>query len=138
MFSGNHHPSDGDGAWRMKAVAAGDFSCKTTVLYSDEIGQLNDYSYYDDPAKAGDSRRKVPLRSPLRQASPGAHTIAAMAGAMIGTLVGKRQFGLIRVTGPGNDRRIELSSRDQSGTELWRHAMRVSDIAYPRHGGGAP
>ncbi|MFI5363137.1 MAG: adenylate/guanylate cyclase domain-containing protein [Elusimicrobiota bacterium] len=25
---------------RMKAVAAGDFSCKTSVLYSDEIGQL--------------------------------------------------------------------------------------------------
>jgi len=25
---------------RMKAVAAGDFSCKTTVLYADELGQL--------------------------------------------------------------------------------------------------
>ena len=25
---------------RMKAVAAGDFSCKTTVLYNDELGQL--------------------------------------------------------------------------------------------------
>jgi alkaline phosphatase D len=48
-----------------------------------------------------------------------------------GTLVGKRQFGLIRITGPGNDRRIELSSHDQMGALLWRHELRARDLRSP-------
>ena len=48
-----------------------------------------------------------------------------------GTLVGKRQFGLIKVTGPGNDRRIELSSRDQEGVLLWTYELRASDLRIP-------
>jgi alkaline phosphatase D len=48
-----------------------------------------------------------------------------------GTLVGKRQFGLIKVSGPGNDRRIELSSRDQHGALLWKHELRARDLRVP-------
>jgi len=48
-----------------------------------------------------------------------------------GTLVGKRQFGLIRITGPGNDRRIELSSHDQKGALLWRHELRARELHSP-------
>jgi alkaline phosphatase D len=49
-----------------------------------------------------------------------------------GTLVGKRQFGLIRVTGPGGDRRIALESYDTAGELLWRHELRASDLRFAR------
>ena len=51
-----------------------------------------------------------------------------------GTLVGKRQFGLIRVSGPGNDRRIALESYDARGDRLWRHEIRARDLRMPRPG----
>jgi alkaline phosphatase D len=54
-----------------------------------------------------------------------------------GTLVGKRQFGMIRVTGPADDRRLQLSSHDQTGAELWRHELRVNSLRFPRTAGGA-
>ena len=40
-----------------------------------------------------------------------------------GTLVGMRQFAIIRIRGPGNDRSIALESHDQTGALLWRHAL---------------
>ncbi len=49
-----------------------------------------------------------------------------------GTLVGKRQFGLIRVTGPAKARRIALESYDQKGELLWRHELRAQDLRSPR------
>ncbi|HVF65225.1 MAG TPA: alkaline phosphatase D family protein [Casimicrobiaceae bacterium] len=49
-----------------------------------------------------------------------------------GTLVGKRQFGLIRVAGPGNDRRIALETYDQKGELLWRQELRASALRFPR------
>ena len=49
-----------------------------------------------------------------------------------GTLIGKRQFGLIRVTGPAKARRIALESYDQSGTLLWRHELRAQDLRFNR------
>ena len=52
-----------------------------------------------------------------------------------GTLVGKRQFGLIRVSGPSNDRRIALESYDARGDRLWRHEIRARDLRMPRPGG---
>lgn len=48
-----------------------------------------------------------------------------------GTLVGQRQFGLITITGPGDDRRIALESYDTQGKRLWRHELRVRDLAFP-------
>lgn len=54
-----------------------------------------------------------------------------------GTLIGKRQFGVIRVTGPANDRRLELSSHDQQGAELWRHELRARDLRFPPAVGAA-
>ena len=49
-----------------------------------------------------------------------------------GTLVGKRQFGLIRLTGPAKARRIALESYDQTGALLWRHELRARDLRFPR------
>jgi hypothetical protein len=49
-----------------------------------------------------------------------------------GTLVGKRQFGLIRISGPGNDRNIALESYDQAGAMLWRQELRAQDLRFPR------
>ena len=49
-----------------------------------------------------------------------------------GTLVGKRQFGLIRISGPGDDRNIALESYDQSGALLWRQQLRAADLRFPR------
>lgn len=48
-----------------------------------------------------------------------------------GTLVGKRQFGLIRISGPGNDRRIALESYDQKGVLLWRQELRANELSFP-------
>lgn len=49
-----------------------------------------------------------------------------------GTLVGKRQFGIIRISGPGNDRSIALESYDQTGALLWRQQLRASELRFPR------
>jgi len=51
-----------------------------------------------------------------------------------GTLIGKRQFGLIRVSGPGSDRRLALESYDTEGVRLWRHEVRARDLKFPRTG----
>jgi len=40
LYRYNVHAPAGALVRRMKAVAAGDFSCKTSVLYADELGQL--------------------------------------------------------------------------------------------------
>jgi alkaline phosphatase D len=48
-----------------------------------------------------------------------------------GTLVGKRQFGLIRVAGPDNDRRLSLESYDTAGALLWKHEVRARDLRFP-------
>jgi alkaline phosphatase D len=49
-----------------------------------------------------------------------------------GTYVVKRQFGMIRVTGPGNNRTIALESYDQKGELQWRHEIRARDLAFAR------
>jgi alkaline phosphatase D len=48
-----------------------------------------------------------------------------------GTLAVKRQFGLIRVSGPGNDRRISLEAYDGDGALLWRHEIAARDLRFP-------
>ena len=49
-----------------------------------------------------------------------------------GTLVGKRQFGLIRVSGRSDDRRLALESYDAAGALVWRHEIRARDLRFPR------
>jgi alkaline phosphatase D len=49
-----------------------------------------------------------------------------------GTLVAKRQFGLIRVSGPGSDRHVTLQALDAAGTLLWQHEIRANDLRFPR------
>jgi alkaline phosphatase D len=48
------------------------------------------------------------------------------------TLAVKRQFGLIRITGPGNGRRIAFEARDSAGTLLWRHEIAAAELRFPR------
>jgi alkaline phosphatase D len=48
-----------------------------------------------------------------------------------GTLVARRQFGLIRVSGPGDDRRLMLESYDGAGELLWQHELRARDLRHP-------
>jgi alkaline phosphatase D len=52
-----------------------------------------------------------------------------------GTLIGQRQFGMIRVTGPGNDRTLALESYDATGKMLWRHEIRARDLMTPKPAG---
>jgi len=49
-----------------------------------------------------------------------------------GTLQGRRQFGLIRVSGPGSDRRIALEAYDSDGALLWRHEISANELRFPR------
>ena len=49
-----------------------------------------------------------------------------------GTYVVKRQFGMIRVSGPGNDRTITFESYDQKGELQWRHEIRALDLTFRR------
>jgi alkaline phosphatase D len=49
-----------------------------------------------------------------------------------GTLQGKRQFGLIRVSGPGTDRTIALEAYDSDGALLWRNEIKANDLRFPR------
>ena len=49
-----------------------------------------------------------------------------------GTIVAKRQFGLIRVTGPEDDRTLALESYDTAGALLWRYELRARDLRFPR------
>jgi alkaline phosphatase D len=51
-----------------------------------------------------------------------------------GTLHGRRQFGLIRVSGPGGDRRLAFEAYDSDGAPLWRHEIRVNDLRFGRPG----
>lgn len=49
-----------------------------------------------------------------------------------GTLVGKRQFGLIRIGAPGPARALVLESLDTAGASLWRHEIPFAALRYPR------
>jgi alkaline phosphatase D len=52
-----------------------------------------------------------------------------------GTLIGTRQFGMIRVTGPGNARLLALESYDATGQLLWRNEIRARDLKSPKSAG---
>jgi alkaline phosphatase D len=52
-----------------------------------------------------------------------------------GTLIGKRQFGMLRVTGPGGDRVLALESYDAEGNRLWRNEIRARDLKMPKSAG---
>jgi len=49
-----------------------------------------------------------------------------------GTIVAKRQFGLIRISGPEGDRTLTLESYDTAGGLLWRHELAARDLRFPR------
>jgi len=55
-----------------------------------------------------------------------------------GTLRDRRQFGLIRVSGPGSDRRIAFEAYDSDGAPLWRHEVRANDLRFAREAATRP
>lgn len=49
-----------------------------------------------------------------------------------GTLVtGKRNFGVITVSGRQNERRLTMVTQDKDGKELWRHELRAQELRFP-------
>ncbi len=48
-----------------------------------------------------------------------------------GTLFNRRQFGLIRVSGPGDRRELSFESFDSTGTLLWKHAIPAGELRFP-------
>jgi alkaline phosphatase D len=52
-----------------------------------------------------------------------------------GTLAGKRQFGMIRLTGPGNARVLALESYDTTAARLWRIEIPLRDLQSPKAAG---
>jgi alkaline phosphatase D len=52
------------------------------------------------------------------------------ADAVAGTFTARRQFGLIKVTGPSNARHLTLESHDQTGALLWRHEIDARELRY--------
>ena len=78
--------------------------------------------------------------SPLTSRPPGRIDNAEKANPdlVAGTLVAKRQFGMIRVTGAGNDRTIALESYDSKGDLLWKHEVRARELRTPAAAKTAP
>ena len=72
--------------------------------------------------------------SPLTSRPPARLDASDLANpdVVAGTLIAKRQFGMIRVTGPGNDRRIAFEAHDSEGSLLWRHEIKASELRFPR------
>jgi len=72
--------------------------------------------------------------SPLTSRPPARVDMADAANPDVvpGTLVVKRQFGLMRVSGPGNDRRIAFEAHDTEGALLWRHEIKAGDLRFAR------
>ncbi len=110
--------------------------------------------------RAEDRRRDLPLRRPplrelLKIERPGAYPLYEFTSSPLtsrpparidaaerdnpdvvpGTLHGKRQFGLIRVSGPATIAAVALESYDSDGELLWRHEVRASDLRHPARGG---
>ena len=54
------------------------------------------------------------------------------ADAVTGTFFARRQFGLIRVTGPSNARHIAFESHDSAGVLLWHHEIEASELRSSR------
>jgi len=52
-----------------------------------------------------------------------------------GTLIGRRQFGMIRVSGPESDRSVALESYDGTGKLLWRREVRARDLKSAKSSG---
>jgi len=52
-----------------------------------------------------------------------------------GTLQARRQFGLLRVRGPGGERSLAFEAYDSDGALLWRHEIKVSDLRFPKRSG---
>ena len=45
---------------------------------------------------------------------------------------GKRNFGIVEVTGPLDDRRLTLRTLDAQGKELWNHTIQASELSFPK------
>jgi alkaline phosphatase D len=89
----------------------------TELLKVDRVGGYPIYEFTSSPLTSGT------FDPPGESANP---------DLVPDTYVVKRQFGMIRVTGRGNDRTIALESYDQKGELQWRHEIRARDLRFAR------
>ncbi len=47
-------------------------------------------------------------------------------------VAGARNFGILEVTGPLDDRRLTLRTLDVKGKELWNHTIKASEVSFPK------
>ncbi len=71
--------------------------------------------------------------SPLTSRTPGRLDAADRDNPDLvpGTQVVKRQFGMIHVSGRGDDRQLAFESYDGAGALLWRKEVRAKDLRFP-------
>jgi alkaline phosphatase D len=89
------------------------------LLRVDRVGAYPLYEFTSSPLTAGPWVDPEPVEHENPDLVPG-------------TLVGKRQFGLLRITGPGNARRIALETYDQAGALIWRHELAANDLKFEK------
>lgn len=89
------------------------------LLRYESISQYPLYEFTVSPLTAGFSRRLVPeeRNNPLR---------------VDGRLTHQRNFGLVKVTGKGDDRTLTLENYDVNGALLWNYTIKKSDLELRR------
>ncbi|HWP42513.1 MAG TPA: alkaline phosphatase D family protein [Blastocatellia bacterium] len=92
----------------------------TELIKRVEPGIYPLYDFTSSPLTSGGSRIAEEENNPARV--PGTWVTG-----------GVRNFGLIEVSGPGNDRRLLMRTLDRTGKELWRHEIKASELQFPRN-----
>lgn len=96
----------------------------TELLVEKPSGGYPLYDFTTSPLTSGAHRLRedhVEYNNPLR---------------VPGTLVGERNFAVIKLTGPAKDRRLILETRRVDGTRIWRQEIPRSKLGWPRKGKG--
>lgn len=87
----------------------------TELLKTESAAQYPLYEFTVSPLTAGAARQLVPeeRNNPLR---------------VEGTLVNQRNFGMIRVSGKGDERMLTLESYDKDGALLWEQSIKKTEL----------
>ena len=90
----------------------------TELLKIERPGLYPLYEFTSSPLTAGTADGKRDAENPVR---------------VPGTFVTKqRNFGLLEVEGPADDRKLLLRTLDTDGRELWRHEIRREELSVPK------
>jgi alkaline phosphatase D len=91
----------------------------TELLRRQEPGLYPLYEFTSSPLTSGGSRSEREEDNPAR---------------IPGTWVtdGRRNFGLLELSGKADDRVLTLRTLDLQGKELWRHQIKASELRFPK------